>query len=418
MAAAISLAACSGGGSTPGLAFANSGTSNTQSQQPTGTPTPVMRATASPVPKNVRNATPTPSPAPTHTPTQTPSPQPSPTYNRPEPAYAPDPFTVRLTGNEPLDANSTQEINAMYAVDGHFWMSELQIHAPGDQLGMDGESFSLAYSTDLDPAFTLHCTLYTDCPEEGQVVHIPGGLEPADGWSKGGEAHVVVLNWTEAREDGLYHLNQIVPMQGGTLNIGYGGPCYFSSYNKGGACGEASTAGAIPVGPMMLRADELVAATAAKGDLGHVLYVATCVSSGHQRWPAVSGNGTGGPQCPPMGALIVLRKTDAQIAALNVPEWDRVILRTLAHYGMMADDNNGYTVWTFGPEDDNGRTSLGLQPAWPAAIALIAQTAKQYAIDMSVSSGTYHIPLPYDTLQQSDMAVLAPQASIRFRNKR
>jgi|GEM_PF-3522400 len=429
---AIALAACSGGGgATPGLAFANPPTTNAKSQ-PLVTPTPVTRSTARPNNNHgPQDATPTPTPAPssvptqsptqvpTQSPTQAPTPQPTPSFGRPEPAYNPDPFTVRLNGNEPLDPNSTQEINAMYAVDGHFWMSELQIHAPGDTLGLDGASFSLAYSSDLDPAFTLHCTLYSGCPEEGQVVHIPGGLEPPDGWSRGGEAHVVVINWMEAREDGLYHLNQIVPMHGGSLNIGYGGPCYFTSYQNGGVCNDAATAGEIPVGPLLLRADELVAATAVGGDLGHALYITTCVGNGQPEWPAVGGNGNGSPQCPPMGARIVLRKSDAQIAALNVPEWDRVILRTLAHYGMIADDNNNNTVWTFGPEDDNGRTSLGLQPAWPAAIALIAQTAQQYNIDMSISNGSYHIALPYDTLQQSDMAVLAPpQANLRFRRKR
>ncbi|MBD5657754.1 MAG: hypothetical protein IAI50_21640, partial [Candidatus Eremiobacteraeota bacterium] len=110
---------------------------------------------------------------------------------------------------------------------------------------------------------------------------------------------------------------------------------------------------------------------------------------------------------PPLGSRIVLRKTDAQIAALNVPEWDRVILRTIAHYGLMSDDNNNYTVWTFGAEDDNGRTSLGMPPAWPAAIALIGQDAAQYGVNMTTAAGSYHINIPYDTLTQSDMAVLA-----------
>jgi hypothetical protein len=327
--------------------------------------------------------------------------------SRPEPPFGPNPFTVRLSGSEPLDANSTQEIAAMYAVDGHFWMSEIAVPAPHDTLGTSGETTSLAYATDLDPTFTIHCTLYSNCPEEGQVVHIPGGFMPADGYNVGGEGHAVVINWTEAREDGFYQLNHVVPNSGGPLNIGYGGVCHFNSYRNGQTCDEAETAGNIALGGLLLRADELVAATATHGDLGHALYITTCVSRGHQRFPATSSNGNGNSACPPMGSRIVLRKSDAQIAALNVPEWDRVVLRTLAHYGMMSDDNNNNTVWTFDAEDDNGRTSLGLAPAWPAAIALMAQDAAKYHVDLSVSHGSYHIALPYDSLRQSDMAVLA-----------
>jgi hypothetical protein len=326
---------------------------------------------------------------------------------RPDTAFRHSPFTVRLTGSEALDANSAQEIAAMYAVDGHFGMSEIQVPAAGDTLGESGETFSVAYASDLDPTFTLHCTLYSNCPEEGQVVHIPGGLMPADGYSVGGEGHVIVINWTEGREDGLYHVNQVVPTVGGPLDIGYGGTCHFNSYRNGNSCSEPATAGNIAMGGLLLRADELVAATATQGDLGHALYITTCISRGNQRWPATSGNGTGNPACPPMGSRIVLRKTDAQIAALNVPEWDRVILRTIAHYGMMSDDNNNSTVWTFGAEDDNGRTSLGLPAAWPAAISLIAQDAATYGVDLSISHGSYHIALPYDTLTQNDMAVIA-----------
>jgi hypothetical protein len=327
--------------------------------------------------------------------------------NRPEPAFGPNPFTARLSGNEALDPNSAKEIAAMYAVDGHFWMSEIAVPAPGDTLGTSGMTDSVAYSTDLDPAFTIHCTLYSNCPEEGQVVHIPGGFKPADGYNVGGEGHAVIINWTEAREDGFYQLSQIVPHVGGALNIGYGGPCHFNAYQGGGACSEAATAGNIPMGNLLLRADELVVATAAHGDLGHALYITTCVSRGNQRFPATSGGGNGNAACPPMGSRIVLRKTDAQIAALNVPEWDRVILRTLAHYGMMSDDNNNNTVWTFGAEDDNGRTSVGRPPAWPEAITLIGRDAAQYHVDLSISRGSYHIALPYDTLTQNDMAVIA-----------
>jgi len=326
---------------------------------------------------------------------------------RADAAFENDPFTERLDGTEQLDADSAREIAALYAVDGHFWMSEIAVPAPGDTRGESGETFSVAYATDLDPKFTIHCTLYSHCPEEGQVIHIPAGFMPEDGYTHGGEGHVVVINVAEGREDGLYHLNEVVPAVGGPLNIGYGGPCFFNAFRNGGTCSEAATAGNIPIGGMLLRADELIAASAARGDLGHVLYVTTCVSKGHERWPATSGNGNGNAACPPMGSRIVLRKTDAQIAALRVPEWARVIFRTLAHYGMMSDDNNNYTVWTFGTEDDNGRTSLGMPAQWPAAIALMRKDADTFNVDLSVSHGSYHIHIPYDTLKQSDMAVLA-----------
>ena len=327
-----------------------------------------------------------------------------PVTGRPEPAFAPNPFVGRLTGNEPVDSNSVQEIAAMY--NGHFSMSEIAVPAPGDQRGRSGETFSVAYATDLDPVFTIHCSLYSNCPEEGKSIHIPGGLMPADGFRTGGEARTIIYNWTEAREDGLYHLNQVVPMTGGPLNIGYGGGCDYAGYSDGKSCSEPS-AGGIPVGGMLLRADELVAAAAVNGDLGHVLYITTCVSKGNQRFPATSGNGNGNVGCAPMGSRIVLRKTDSQIAALNVPEWDRVILRTMAHYGMMSDDNNNHTAWAFGAEDDNGRTSLGKPAVWPAAIALMQQDAAKYHVDLSISNGSYHIALPYDSLAITDMAVVS-----------
>jgi hypothetical protein len=57
--------------------------------------------------------------------------------------------------------------------------------------------------------------------------------------------------------------------------------------------------------------------------------------------------------------------TQPQIDALSVPEWQKIILRAMAKYGMYVGDNGG-SPWALQFESGDNYTSFGQQDPWIA----------------------------------------------------
>ena len=75
------------------------------------------------------------------------------------------------------------------------------------------------------------------------------------------------------------------------------------------------------------------------------------------RWPIHNA--------PAMGQHFWLDMTQPQIDALSVPEWQKIILRAMAKYGMYVGDNGG-SPWALQFESGDNYTSFGQQDPWIA----------------------------------------------------
>jgi hypothetical protein len=202
------------------------------------------------------------------------------------------------------------------------------------------------YSQPTDPVFTLHC--YEDwgtCDIEGHKIRIPDAAQPA----AGGDGHLTVVDQSSGWEYDLYKVRS-KPRGGGTLELRWGGRTRLD----GDGLGSDATAARFGNLAGIIRAQEMRA-----GEINHALFMTLPCGSDGFVYPAKKEGATcGGPESPPMGTRLQLAMSDAQIAALSVPEWKKTILRAMAHYGMYFGDTGGET-WTVQIESGATYTSFG-----------------------------------------------------------
>jgi hypothetical protein len=383
------------------------------------------------------NITTIPGGTPTSTPTATPTAAPTPTpvgaftfVPPPEPSFNPvNPYTTNVS-SFPTDGSYVSEITQLFAQGGGFTNSqgssnffEVAVPNVGDTLGQAAPTVPVYYCDHTQClSFTIHCTLYTSCPLEGQVVYLKPGAQPQDGYNVGGEGHIATVDVTSGTVVSAYSVPTSVPTAGGsytageTLNIGYGGKCALGVYVQfTGTCNDAATSGGLPIAGMLIRPDEWLTADQHTGgpvDLGHAIAVTACARQSYI-YPANSSVSGGTKGCPAYGAIIRLNWTDSQIASATVPGGGavpnaaKVLLYTMAHYGLYVTDQNA-TPMSFFFEDDNDRTSLGQIGNWPALINQLCSVEDPgLNCSASISNGSYHIYLPVP-FAQSDLTIVYP----------
>jgi hypothetical protein len=194
-------------------------------------------------------------------------------------------------------------------------------------------------------------------------IPIPDDAKPA----AGGDGHMTVVE-PDGWEYDFWQV-QSKPQGGGTLTFNGGG----RTRVDGNGLGSFGTAAGFGNLAGMIRAQELAA-----GHIDHALFIVVkCTSIGtsygygvHQGassangsyvYPATHGASTCSstdPNLPPAGARFQLAMSDAQIAALSVPQWQKTILTALAHYGGYVGDTGG-SGFGFMFEDSTMYTSLG-----------------------------------------------------------
>ena len=107
----------------------------------------------------------------------------------------------------------------------------------------------------------------------------------------------------------------------------------------------------------------------ASGTINHALSINLPCTSGAV-YPAggayglacsqIQGENTTG--AAPLGTLLQLNMSDAQIAASGAPAWEKTIMTAMAHYGMYVNDTDGLNEIELEAESDISYTSLGGQP--------------------------------------------------------
>ncbi|MFL5312766.1 MAG: hypothetical protein ACJ79H_20235, partial [Myxococcales bacterium] len=252
------------------------------------------------------------------------------------------------------------------------------------------------YGQSTDPTYTIVCS-GAPCEVAAHPGHAPPGGEIQEGdptpiLANGFEPdrHLTFIDQSNGYEYDLWHVfftgwpQTRSPLGGAGGQISTEGSGYTNAFGGDGrAIGDHTNEGnAGRVGNLAgrIRVEELndaVAHVNGRTDLGHALAITVNCSSGKSVYPAFAEN-SGRPchkisqddtKAPPMGGRIFLDMTPAAIDQLavppkSVPEWKRVILRTLANYGAIIMDTGSDKYFTLQAESGNQYTSMAQPDAW------------------------------------------------------
>jgi hypothetical protein len=186
-----------------------------------------------------------------------------------------------------------------------------------------------------------------DCDHVPMPVPAGGALEGETGYACAGDGdcHLIVVNTATRR---LYEMWR-ADIRGTTFNGGCLATWDLSRIplpsGRGEQCSSADAAG-LPIAPLLFNADEVSAASRARGSLSHAIRFILPndrIRSAYQH-PGSHGTraATGGASAPPYGARFRLR-ADFPLATLP-NEGARVIARTLQRYGMYLADGGTITL--------------------------------------------------------------------------
>lgn len=266
-------------------------------------------------------------------------------------SFPPDAMLYQDISGAAVDAGSAA---IMAALDARNWGD------PGDRqtLGIDFSfEVNCATTSVTRRAYTQDGDNQPDCDLAAVPLPSSGKTEGADSYAcSDGDCHLIVYQGTR-----LYELYQADVTSGAATGGTFTGTClaiwdltrdYWSSvnqspdYSRGDAC-DGGTAADLPIGPMLVTAEELTAALAGDGMIHHALRFTISnnrISSSGYVHPATHyafGGTTGGADALPTGARLRLRG-DYPVGSLSAPA-TRVVARTLQHYGMyLVDGGNIY----------------------------------------------------------------------------
>lgn len=182
------------------------------------------------------------------------------------------------------------------------------------------------YARSGDPVVEVHLTEpWGANPLSGRRIPVPAQAVPAPG--SDGHMGIVLPNGEEV------DLWQAQAPREGRLNASWGST---TSIAGSGLGGEA-TASRIDLFAGVIRAPELIA-----GVIPHALFAVSLNVGASFVYPAGRSDGTStASYAPAEGQRFYLEYSDAEIAALALPSWQKAIVTALAHYGMYIGDSGG-----------------------------------------------------------------------------
>jgi hypothetical protein len=186
-----------------------------------------------------------------------------------------------------------------------------------------------AYAKESDIVPPEGLPIPTNVVIEGDTDAGPGVEEP------GSDQHCLILDTDTNILHEFYHMSRVG--DGTYLARQY------SRWNTSSLAlrteGWASTdAAGLPVAPLMVRYDEVLAAVHSGGCVPHAFRFTLDLTWKPHLWPARHDAPSGYEQCPPMGARVRL-KANVDIGYLS--PINQAIARTLKKYGMILADNGG-----------------------------------------------------------------------------
>ncbi|HEY2320471.1 MAG TPA: hypothetical protein VGH67_19340, partial [Solirubrobacteraceae bacterium] len=186
-----------------------------------------------------------------------------------------------------------------------------------------------------------------------------------------------------------------------TLNV-WSGAEIPAGPNLGSGLGGGGTAAGFSTLAGLITEPEL-----ASGTINHALVI-NVPCSDSVVYPAAQANGLSCDKlsghsstgtAAPLGSLLQLNMTDAQIATSGAPAWEKTIMTAMTHYGMYVNDTDGIGDIELEAESDISYTSLG----GPALLANFIQSR----------GGSYYAPLSRwiltgKTIPVSRLRVISP----------
>lgn len=316
---------------------------------------------------------------------------------------------------------------------------------------LDGSSgWPTYYGTVTDPSFTFNCTLYGGCSQMIPGQAPSGAIVQGNGNPNAGpDKHFTLIDQNTNNEIDLYQLaTSPIPNSSGAISTGFAG----WEAASGDGCSQYGAANASHVGNLAgrIRVEELNAALAnAVQDqryINHALTIAVPCVSAMTVLPAAGSDGrqcnawlnstTANDHAPPMGAHLQLNMAFADIDSLpSVPEWKKVILRTLAKYGAYVNDTGSDFYFDWQTEAGVQYIAMNVTDLWRSFGASRAAetgsdwyvcendlgTADTYCPETtprgykglwtSPSDGSPGAPLNWDSAVWSHLRVLAPPAT-------
>jgi hypothetical protein len=302
------------------------------------------------------------------------------------PFSASSPFNQRLLENDPRVVPNSSRIVRRFV---GFGTPGTMNFGPGED-GRGRGAKPLYFSRATDPSFTVRLTedernggRWGRNPLNGMTIRIPEGAEPGPGTDR----HMVVIDQQAGWSYDLWQV-RAAAKGGGTLTASWGGRADLNGNGQATLPGSGSAA-TMGIAGGIIRPEELL-----EGDIPHALYLSAHCTNGTSVFPSQQGDGekdcAGSGQgsnadAPALGQRFQLGYTDAQIAALDAPAHEKVLLRAMAHYGLILIDTTA-DAWHLDAEAAIDRTSLG-QPD-PGAVFAERAGLKYWA---PTRSWTWHL---------------------------
>ncbi|OLC29730.1 MAG: hypothetical protein AUH31_06185 [Armatimonadetes bacterium 13_1_40CM_64_14] len=235
--------------------------------------------------------------------------------------------------NRPLPANPQVDPNSAGIV------AQMNSHgAPEDKMagGVNDYDHPIYWSNASDPVFTLAGCGYSGALT-GAKIRAPKRMLPGGG----SDGHVVVMDQSTNTEWDFWQatIDDHAQTIGGhaCARLPIFGDARVNGAVINGPDGDGANAANTGLYSGQIRAVELVA-----GKIEHAIAVNVKCTNGSYVYPA-TGKALicGGANEPADGQFFQLTYSDAEIDALPVPAWKKVVLHVMHQYGFYADDTYG-----------------------------------------------------------------------------
>ena len=313
--------------------------------------------------------------------------------------YSPSsPFNTTVSASPTIDPNSSAIVSRLL---GFGSIAKFAVGTSGTNYDW---SHPVYWSQSSDPLYTIKCTgaAYGACSQvNGMQLQIPPQAKPAGNGAVGSnhiptysDAHMTVIDQSTGWEWDFWHAS----MDNTTHTIYAEGTGRISITGNG--LGSGADAGYFGLYAGQIRGEEMQA-----GQINHALFMTVYCSNDGRVEPAGSSKGRpcssvglSNANAPAMGQHFYLAMSDAEIAALPDPAWQKTILRAMAHYGLYVGDTGG-SSWAIQPLSGSTYTSFGNTDPW----VTFAQQA-----GVPSSNGIYSFDLSGAVDWASKLKVLTP----------
>jgi hypothetical protein len=334
------------------------------------------------------------------------------------------PFNQRLLPDDPrVVPNSAQIVSRLNS----FGKPGTMEFGPGEANQGRGAK-PIYYNKPTDPLYTLR---FTEDPRNGgswgplalngMQVRIPDGATPGQATDR----HMIIVDQASGYSYDLWQVRGGAVRGGGTLTATWGGRVslsgdgrYDADWGTGGAAGMGIAGG-------IVRPEELL-----EGDIPHALYLAVQCTNGTSVYPSTRDADNGEKDCassgggsnadaPALGQRLQLDYTDEQIADLDAPAHEKVLLRAMAHYGLILIDTTP-DPWHIEQESSVDRTSMGVAdpgvefakqaglPYWPEGKRYVWSLDKIPGVDGRPGSWTKDLQVIKPCVSEGTCPMSAP----------